>query len=567
MSENEEHRGQMKDSRTPPPSGYRPPRPPISGPPAQAPSFGGPPPAAPAADQQPVSPVEDAGEVAAQPGPQGAASEEMPAGSPSTDREDQEHSKYAPAPDVSLRVPGFMKPLTARHWLTLLASQALAYAALLGLALLSVIALAIGALLEGGEDLSAQVVEASGGLDLTPSLFIILLTLPFQIAAVWLFGTFHFSLTVPDSLSQLLPGDDGMGMSIWAPNLVFVVLAAGLALWVGRIWFRRSPAPDLARMPRLARVVANLVTAAVLAALTVTVTWALSYRESFDLAEMAAAEGASSAEIQQMAEFLGLDPTDLAISMNGNAASVSLFVGAFAVYLVIGLMLSVHPRMLSRVGLKAQYYLPSLVQAPRVLAAHAVIVVIPALVYAAVAFTVEAGVLGASSFFFWAWHAAVIGFVLLSFGAVSGAGTVAEFGQSTAGAETAYLWTADFEWWVVALGVVVALVAIAVASLVWRQRRDSRGSTLDNLLSWLTLPLVYAAAGLGLTLFGQIRGAFEAFGAVSADFHLAPAWWTLVIMLLIGVLIEVLSRFVAPSLDQKLPGVLRRALGGPARTR
>lgn len=491
----------------------------------------------------------------------------MPAGSPSTDREDQEHSKYAPAPDVSLRVPGFMKPMTARHWLTLLASQALAYAALLGLALLSVIALAIGALLEGGEDLSAQVVEASGGLDLTPSLFIILLTLPFQIAAVWLFGTFHFSLTVPDSLSQLLPGDDGMGMSIWAPNLVFVVLAAGLALWVGRIWFRRSPAPDLARMPRLARVVANLVTAAVLAALTVTVTWALSYRESFDLAEMAAAEGASSAEIQQMAEFLGLDPTDLAISMNGNAASVSLFVGAFAVYLVIGLMLSVHPRMLSRVGLKAQYYLPSLVQAPRVLAAHAVIVVIPALVYAAVAFTVEAGVLGASSFFFWAWHAAVIGFVLLSFGAVSGAGTVAEFGQSTAGAETAYLWTADFEWWVVALGVVVALVAIAVASLVWRQRRDSRGSTLDNLLSWLTLPLVYAAAGLALTLFGQIRGAFEAFGAVSADFHLAPAWWTLVIMLLIGVLIEVLSRFVAPSLDQKLPGALRRALGGPARTR
>lgn len=463
---------------------------------------------------------------------------------------------------MNLAVPGFLKPLKPRHWLTLLGSQAMAYAALLLMAVLAVIAVSIGALLGAGDEINTQVTEATGGMDLAPSLFIAFITLPFQIAAVWLFGTFQFNLVIPDSLSQLFPGGDGMGVTVWAPNLLFVVLAVALAVWVGRIWFRRSRAVALTDVPRLTRLVANLVIALVLAAVTVLITWIFSYRATFDLADMAAAEGASEAEIQQMAEFLGIDPTELAIAMNGNAAGVSLFFGAFIVYLLIGLVLSVNPRIFRRATSKAEYFLPSATHVPRVMATHALIVVIPALIYVTVTFSLEAGAFGAFSIFFWAWTAAVISFVFLSFGAVSGAGTVAEFGQSAGGAEIAYLWTADFAWWEVTLAILVGLFAIAVASLVWGQRRDARESTLKNLLSWFTLPLVYALTGLVLTLFGQIRGAFDAFGAVSGDFNIGPAWWTFVILLLIGGVIEVLSRTAAPMVAHKLPAGLKRLTGG-----
>ena len=599
MSENDEHWDRSEAPRTPPPAPparYRPPRPPSpeaanpdpadaepsnpeptdpaepaaeppsSSPAAQPPAPGQPPP--PPAPQRPAdhgqqADVRPAGGPTAVPGPQdgtgGAAAQPNPQ-APGGAHE--EHREYANAPQVNIAVPGFMKPLKPRLWLTLLASQAMAYAALLLLAVLAVIALSIGALLGAGDEIDAQVTQATGGMDLAPSLFIALITLPFQIAAVWLFGTFQFNLAIPESLSQLFAGGDGMGLTIWAPNLLFVVLAAALAVWVGRIWLRRSSAAALTEVPRLARVVANLVIALVLAGVTVLITWIFSYRETFDLADMAEAEGASEAEIQQMAEFLGIDPADLAVSMNGNAAGVGLFLGTFITYLVIGLVLSVSPRIFRRAMSRAEYYLPSVTHVPRVLVTHALIVLVPALIYVAVMFTIEAGAFGAFSIFFWVWPAAVISLVFLSFGAVTGSGTVAEFGQSTGGAEVAYLWTADFAWWEVTIAILVGLFAIAVASLVWGQRRDARESTLKNLLSWFTLPLVYAVAGLLLVLFGQIRGAFDAFGAVSGDFHLGPTWWTFVILLLIGLVIEVLSRVVAPMVVNRLPAGLRRMTGG-----
>lgn len=470
--------------------------------------------------------------------------------------------EYAKAPEINVRVPDSLKAVRRSHWLTLLLSHAVAYVTLLLLALLTVIGLVVGSMLSGSDELSTQVPELTGGLDFAPSVFIAFITLPFQLVAVWLFGTLGFDVTLHESMTQMLPTGGGMGGNMWAPNLIVLAVALLVAVWVGRRLLRRSRQIVITEVPRLGRLIVNVILALATAGATLLVTWIFSYRESFSLADFAALQGASESQAQTTAGVLGIDASDTVISMSGSAAGGTLFLTAFIFYLLIGLMLSVGSRSLTRVRKKVEYVLPSAFAVPRALTTHAVIVVVPVVIYLVVDFTISAGAVGAFSVFLWGFAGAVFGFVMLNFGAVSVSGGFSGFGQAEAGGETLYLWTSDFAWWEVVAAILLGLLAIAVTSLVWSLRRDSRASTLRNLLSWVTLPLVYAILGAALTLFGQLRGAADLMGLADMSFHVGPVWWTFAVLLVVGLVIEVLSRFAAPLVGTKLPSGLRRLLGG-----
>lgn len=450
------------------------------------------------------------------------------------------------------------------HWLALVLSQTAAYVTLLLLALVSVIGVTIGLLLSGSEDFSAQIPDMPTGMDLGPSAFILFLTLPFQIAAVWLFGTFGVNISMHESMTQMLPTGADMGGNLWAPNLLYLALAMLVAVWVGRTVLRRSRQRPITEVPRLGRLVANVVLALVMAGVTLLVTWIFSFRHSLSLSDFAALEGASDGQAQQLGGVLGIDASETVLSMNGNAAGGGLFLTAFLIYLLIGLMVSVGAGSITRVGRKVEYILPSASGVPRVIGAHALIVVVPVVIYQAVDMTISNGAAGGFSIFVWAPAMAIFGFVLLNFGAVSLSGDMSGFGQVEAGGETLYLWTGDFAWWEIVLAILLGLCAIAVTSLVWALRRDSRSSTLRNLLSWVTLPLGYAVVGAVLSVFGQLRGAADLMGLADMSFHMGPVWWTFAVLLLIGLVIETLSRFAAPLAEPKLPSGLRRLVGGAA---
>lgn len=565
MSENEGHRDRDASPTPPqpgPPPGYRPPQPPGATPSDESPHGHSQPGHDQPGHDQPGYDQPDEAPIAA-PGTQdgdagGAGQSSSSAGA----RSAAEPRQYARAPEITVKVPDSLKSMRRSHWLALVLSQTTAYVTLLLLALVSVIGLTIGLLLSGSEDLSAQVPDMPTGMDLGPSAFILFLTLPFQIAAVWLFGTFGVSISMHESMTQMLPTGGDMGGNLWAPNLLYLALAMLVAVWVGRTVLRRTRQRAITEVPRLGRLIANVVLALVMAGVTLLVTWLFSFRHGLSLTDFAALEGAADGQAQQLGGFLGIDASETVLSMNGNAAGGSMFLTAFLFYLLIGLVLSVGSGIFTRVRRKVEYILPSASGVPRVLGAHALIVVVPVVIYQVVDMTISNGSAGGFSIFFWAPSMAIFSFVLLNFGAISISGGMSGFGQAEAGGETLYLWTGDFAWWEIALAILLGLSAIAVTSLVWALRRDSRASTLRNLLSWVTLPLIYALVGAVLTIFGQLRGAADLMGLADMSFHIGPVWWTFAVLLLIGLVIEALSRFAAPRAVQKLSPRLRGLLSG-----
>jgi len=121
---------------------------------------------------------------------------------------------------------------------------------------------------------------------------------------------------------------------------------------------------------------------------------------------------------------------------------------------------------------------------------------------------------------------------------------------------------ADFSTaWAIAL--VVGAIALAVlTSLAWHLRRDTREASLTQPGSWAVLPATYAVGGLLVWIVPSvvIGGGF---GAVGGSVTLQPGFWLVFLLIVWGAVVEVLSRFVAPSLVTALPPRLHALLRGP----
>lgn len=510
-----------------PPAPEQPPaqQPPASQPPAPQPFE----PQQPAA-QQPQPGGEHPGFAApGQPDQQPAAANAAASGQ-------SEQREYARAPQVNIKTPGFLKPLKPHHWMTLLLSQLASYAVLLFIAVLTIIGFILGTVLDVGD--AVFEFEATG-MDPTAEEMgftgvLAAFTLPFQLVGVWLFGSLQITMSMPEEMQGMVGGDTADTLNLWAPNLLVVGCAVAIAVWGGRLFSRRRESA-VHQVPLLPKLVAVTASSFIVAGLT----WFISFIATFrrDFSEL-------GAELEVVVTTAGLD----------------IFFGAFLVYLVIGLLLVVTPGVFSKLGGKINYFLPSAGRVPRVLGIHALVALVPALIAVTATFGIEGGPVAALTFFFWASTVAVVSFVALNGGAVVGGATMpAQMGGSPS--ETYYLWTWDeLVWWQTLLGFVVGLLAIFLASMAWTAGRDTRASTLANILSWVTLPLIYGLVGVALIFCGQIRAGVYA--GVSGTMAFGPAWWTFLVFLLVGVVIEVLSRFLGPVIMPKLPGVFQRLLGG-----
>ncbi len=138
---------------------------------------------------------------------------------------------------------------------------------------------------------------------------------------------------------------------------------------------------------------------------------------------------------------------------------------------------------------------------------------------------------------------------------------VEEFLGSAGGRnESLSVFSGEFPAWVWPVALLIALVWIVVMALRWRVRRGLPGDVSTDPLSWVLLPSAYLVAGLALLVTSwasfSVKGGVEGFGQTvsgSAHVRIHLAWWVFFVMALVGLLVEVASRWVAPGMARTMP--------------
>ncbi|MGI6879287.1 hypothetical protein [Microbacterium sp. gxy059] len=153
---------------------------------------------------------------------------------------------------------------------------------------------------------------------------------------------------------------------------------------------------------------------------------------------------------------------------------------------------------------------------------------------------------------------------------MTGQGQLAGYGGDDSLVEGLSVFGSGLEVWQRILVIILALAALAVASIRWRVRRGAA----DDAISWALLPVAYGAAGLVVTAVGRVSaslaGSVEGvpfLGGLSgyASLGVGPAAWTFVLFAVIGVVVDVLARFVVPAVVRLMPrGLLRVLAAGTA---
>lgn len=139
---------------------------------------------------------------------------------------------------------------------------------------------------------------------------------------------------------------------------------------------------------------------------------------------------------------------------------------------------------------------------------------------------------------------------------------IGHLGQLSFGGEG--LGVGDFSTvWTIVL-VLGALALALLTSVAWHLRRDTRETSLAQPGSWAVLPATYAAGGLVVWLVPSVVLG-GGLGEVGASVTLQPAFWLVFVLVVWGAGVEVVSRFVAPSLVTALPPRAHELLRGPAR--
>lgn len=508
--------------------------------------------------------------------------------------DDEQHGDFGETVHpVTLQVPKFVGGLRIRHLVTLLVSQAVAYLTLVVLGVVVCLLFAVGLAVDS--NLADVDVPAGEFNEFVPAPEVTgiasLMSVPFQLAGLWLFGTLQFDMGLPDLFREMFAGFTGSQASaevtftLWAPNLLMLAIALCAAVWLGRRLARRGQNP-LTRLPRAAKLVLILVVSAVMAGLTVLLTWALAFRQSLDIGQ-ALGQDIPAAELDQMAEFLGISLDDMDITFFGSTAGVALFFGSLVFYLLVGLMVSSKTGLVGATFRRAANLLPGLIRTPRVMAVHSLVIVIPALAYTCIRSLADDSAGTILSLPLWGSSVAVIAFILLTSSAigVSGAtGSSMGFGPSESVSTVFYLWSSGvpevrhempaedgwvfdvvaegFAWWEIAISIIIGLLALFLAALTWSMVREQRRGAFSAALSFLTLPFAYAVLGAGLTLFGGFRLEMDMLGLFTGEASVGPVWWTFLILLLVGAAIEALARVCAAFISPSLPRPIRGILGG-----
>lgn len=167
------------------------------------------------------------------------------------------------------------------------------------------------------------------------------------------------------------------------------------------------------------------------------------------------------------------------------------------------------------------------------------------------ALTAPLWILNATGYALVTGHLGGISVVTRSAQAVGGSGSrndeqlIYGFGADAAGSSAVGL-----GWACLAL----ALVSAVAAGTVILLRRGRVENT--NIMPWIPVPVAFLLLGILLPPLLTVSGNFSLPGMASASMNAAPAWWSPVVFLLWGVLVELSARFLSPSVIPLLPARL-----------
>ncbi|GGG67957.1 hypothetical protein GCM10011374_35330 [Kocuria dechangensis] len=456
--------------------------------------------------------------------------------------------RTAPAPDApQISTPQWLSAFTATHWAGAALAAVGAYASMLICAALMLVMAFAGAALSADGATPSEIIDdaasSSGIGEDGPSAAWTLFSLPIQVVSMAFFGRLTLLLKTP--LGQ---GPNGVeAFSILFSPLLIVAVGALALYFLGRRLLRTATPVGAASTWIL-----SLAGGLVLALLVVVLASIFAIRYSDD---------ASSYPMSLSVEAASAPPFFLAW-LTGTLALAS------------ALASKSRPRRAGTISTLREQFLPSSGRVLPVPLVHLAVFGLPMAVGLIIVAFVEGGFAGGLSTPFWV-PAMVLWF--FSWGHLSGMSANAGGGarELLAWADvpnggTFYLWGTGLPGWVVAIVLVLAAVSMLAASAVWLLRRDVSPAALARPTSWITLPVVYFLFGLLVTAIGRTAvsanaGAIGLGGATAAG-SVHPAGWTCIVLLAVGLVVEALSRYVAPALVSALPAGLISRLGAPARS-
>lgn len=232
-----------------------------------------------------------------------------------------------------------------------------------------------------------------------------------------------------------------------------------------------------------------------------------------------------------------------------HAASVGLFFGVLALAFASGLLgrLAAH-------GSLWPHWLPADGRRAAHLVSQYVLVFVAAGIPVAVLWLlVDAGPEAALFAVVWGPTVALVAFGMGHLGALSVPGS------------HEFAW--DLGWFPGVVLPLLALLLTVTAATAWHLRRGEDRELLAQPASWTSLACAFGAAALPICLLSTVGisgGLFELTGGVT----FGVAYWLIPVLAVWGAVIEVLSRFVAPSLASAVPGPIARRLAvGPSHLR
>ncbi|MGB0101047.1 MAG: hypothetical protein WBP61_12285 [Nocardioides sp.] len=229
-----------------------------------------------------------------------------------------------------------------------------------------------------------------------------------------------------------------------------------------------------------------------------------------------------------------------------HTASISLF---FGVWILTGLASYAGTSRAAGAGRPA--WVPSdYASAARLWLGSVGVWLVASLVVLTVVAAVEVDLWMAILFPVWGVTAGLYTYALGHFGSLSFAGESTNIGDLGAG-------------WAIAL-VVAALALAVLTSIAWHLRRDTREPALAQPGSWVVLPATYAVGGMLVWLVPSVVLS-GGMGALGGSATLQPAFWLVFVLVVWGAVVELASRFLAPSLVTVLPPRVRALLRGPER--
>ncbi|MGY5765718.1 hypothetical protein ACXET9_11005 [Brachybacterium sp. DNPG3] len=117
-------------------------------------------------------------------------------------------------------------------------------------------------------------------------------------------------------------------------------------------------------------------------------------------------------------------------------------------------------------------------------------------------------------------------------------------------------------WYVWLGGLVLGLVVLVAVSLLWSSgRRAVPNNIIATAVGWAALPLTYFGGGIVLLILAEASFRFRYSGGFTGDAgsftaSVGLAGWTPLLALLVGIVVELLSRFAAPFVLPFLPAAL-----------